>query len=398
MSKYYNSKTFLWFIIIPLFFPYSFQYIPQTVTLYDAMQVWKLIVLLIIIFSYLLKMKFSRYVFFVIGYSAITFLASYQNNGLQTKVYTNILLAIGLTMLAELVKEEEKFRKFTNIAISYNYVLVLLNLIFLIAYPNGLPFATLYASNEANPMNFLGIDNGIWKSLLPLLFFIFYKKYGDDKVSNTRKDNFIFYSTNVYAFIIIFLTESAAGIVSYLFFIGMMVYFTMFRKKKIPLLTCAIVYLAFLILVVVAGKSGDLIEFFTSLLGKRVSFSGRTTLWALALRMIMAKPLLGYGYTSGNIVVWGGEYSSHNMILEILIQGGALLLVLFVIMVLYSIASTIKLEYAKFNVYNISIISLMLDGLVETGISPILFIVLAIAASAKPEIHKKKRFKITFGG
>ena len=48
----------------------------------------------------------------------------------------------------------------------------------------------------------------------------------------------------------------------------------------------------------------DFVSFATGLLGKDASFTGRTDLWAVAIRMIMAHPWLGYG--RGSLLEYSG--------------------------------------------------------------------------------------------
>ena len=56
--------------------------------------------------------------------------------------------------------------------------------------------------------------------------------------------------------------------------------------------------------------------------------------------MIQQEPLLGYGRTTNDYIeAWGGYYSSHNYVLEILLQGGVIALGFFIKIVLDAINS-----------------------------------------------------------
>ena len=80
----------------------------------------------------------------------------------------------------------------------------------------------------------------------------------------------------------------------------------------------------------------------TEMLGKDVTLTGRTTLWADSLRAVAERPLFGHGYDG----FWGGWWSpnhelwlrnpwepphSHNAMLEMLLAGGIVGLVLLVV-------------------------------------------------------------------
>ena len=75
-----------------------------------------------------------------------------------------------------------------------------------------------------------------------------------------------------------------------------------------------------------------------SLLGKDITFSGRTPMWIYALIAIGFSPVYGYGFYDhlwASINIHG--VNPHNIILNLFLNGGVLLLILFIIIVLYVI-------------------------------------------------------------
>ncbi|MGA9463852.1 MAG: O-antigen ligase family protein, partial [Terracidiphilus sp.] len=75
----------------------------------------------------------------------------------------------------------------------------------------------------------------------------------------------------------------------------------------------------------------DFVSFATGLLGKDASFTGRTDLWAVAIRMIMAHPWLGYGEAAfwntvgqsvGELLGNWQPQHAHNGILEVCLNLG----------------------------------------------------------------------------
>jgi len=85
-----------------------------------------------------------------------------------------------------------------------------------------------------------------------------------------------------------------------------------------------------------------------NLLGRDITFSGRTTVWNAVLTSVMKRPMLGYGFysfwlglkgESANIIVtshWAFGYA-HNGMLEILLQLGVVGLVLFLVTLMQAI-------------------------------------------------------------
>ncbi|MBQ7784461.1 MAG: O-antigen ligase family protein, partial [Oscillospiraceae bacterium] len=76
-------------------------------------------------------------------------------------------------------------------------------------------------------------------------------------------------------------------------------------------------------------------------LHKNITFTGRTDIWDISINLIKRSPIIGYGVYEGHGFVFyrGQYYYSHNAILEILIQGGAIALIFFIAMLVVSCIS-----------------------------------------------------------
>lgn len=115
-----------------------------------------------------------------------------------------------------------------------------------------------------------------------------------------------------------------------------------------------------------------------------MTFTGRNVLWERALSKIWERPIMGYGYTAGNIEAWGGTFSSHNMFLEITLQGGILSLLLFVILTWLGIRKNAKKSVQVSNTIVLAIFSVLLKGLMEVTIPFFYYILLALAYCTIP--------------
>lgn len=87
-------------------------------------------------------------------------------------------------------------------------------------------------------------------------------------------------------------------------------------------------------LLLISRNISFLTYFVEDVLHKDMTFTGRTDLWDLSLLKIIQSPLLGSGScTEGRVTLierYGMELSSHNMFLEIAVQGGISALVVFI--------------------------------------------------------------------
>lgn len=378
MSKYFNNKFFLAFLIIPFFNPSSLQYIPNTLQLYNVVQLWKLIVILLIILAYLLRRRLSTIVGLIILFECYAIGISWINGIFDIKVITNALIAIAISMLTELAIKNN-LELFLKTICSILIILVVINFSLSLKFPNGLSSATLY-TNLQNPIYFLSIDNGMIKTLLPplilstLLFFQVKQK----KIYKRYKVWIIL--LNIISFITLLIVGSSTGIVVYLVFISTLLLYTYVMKRKYPMKFILVIYLSFFAWVVIGGARLKIIDTAAGLFGKTGTFTGRTTLWINSIQKIIERPFLGYGYTSGIIDIWGGNFSSHNLLLELVIQGGIGLGVLFLFLTIYAIQ---RLKYASlddFNIIAVGIFAFLLVGLFEVGISEMYFVLLVLAS------------------
>ena len=90
--------------------------------------------------------------------------------------------------------------------------------------------------------------------------------------------------------------------------------------------------------------NGFFSNLFFKLTGKE-GFTGRTYLWERAIVMIKNAPLFGYGVQEkGYLNVWGGYFSSHNVILEIMLQSGIIGLFSWLIMLIVGVSNIKKIK------------------------------------------------------
>lgn len=96
--------------------------------------------------------------------------------------------------------------------------------------------------------------------------------------------------------------------------------------------------------------TGGLTEKFFILVGKDATFSGRTYIWTQTMISVLNSPLTGIGWYSGE---WAelalGAVNTHNIILNILLQGGVLFLAFVIIAVvcLYKVLLQIKTQESR---------------------------------------------------
>lgn len=131
--------------------------------------------------------------------------------------------------------------------------------------------------------------------------------------------------------------------------------------------------------------------FIQTYLHKTATLSDRTEIWAMAIQMIKASPLLGYGVVdNGNHILWVTGWSSmywqaHNNILQILLDGGLLSFTAYFALLLY-VGSTLcrkHLEGKMLSVVLSSWLALNVMGISEIFVLQnyyFLFLIVTLAA------------------
>jgi exopolysaccharide production protein ExoQ len=132
----------------------------------------------------------------------------------------------------------------------------------------------------------------------------------------------------------IFMAHAVTALLVLFIYVLIMAAIAAFRKfddKSLLLLTG----LSVTLLVLVVSASLPLLPSFLSLFSRNTTLSGRTYVWAIVIRSIMKRPILGYGFyafwqgmtgESANTIVavnWTFGYA-HNGILELMLQLGLL--------------------------------------------------------------------------
>ena len=382
--KINKTNLGLFFLLFPYFNPTGLKYIPALSSVYDAIQVWKLCACLYIWFLYFRKNRVSKFFIWIFSFQGLMIATTILNHAYDSKVITNMLIATSLVMITELCVHT-CFDKYLNQLWKISALFVCINFILTIIFPKGMTFATLYISTR-NPLYFLGIDNALAGQLIPFVFLATLRKVLK-ATGNNLKDNLELIVSYAIALITIAIVGSATGLFIILVFVLLSVYYSFAIKRRVPYKLISIIYGLFFIVVVIMQSNNLVVDFISNLLGRSMTFTGRNVLWERALSKILERPIMGYGYTEGNIEVWGGMFSSHNMFLEIALQGGIFSLLLFVIITWLGIRKNAKKSVQVSNTIVLAIFGVLLKGLMEVTIPFFYYIMLVLAYCTIPTFN-----------
>lgn len=356
MTRYFKSNRFLLFLLIPFFKPVCIQYFPQLHFVETLFVVWKVVaagVGIAVLFIYMWeKSRLPKLIIWIALFESAILISTMINKGYLSRAiidgvsvvaYVIILFFASKFNAKGLVHQMKKLLLF----------LMLINLATMLLFPQGLQ-AELYINN-ANSLYFMVIDNGsaLFLCFCTLIFYL-----------DGEKRKWIYLACVLSAF----LSESATTIFTvlllHLFII--LVNRSSMKRAMNPYLLLAI-YIGIFVFILSMQRNVVLTFILENIFERSDTFTGRYLLWEQAFRLIKQAPWLGYGRTQVDyIVAWGGHYSSHNYILELLLQGGVCALSLFFVIVVSAFKKTKKNKEVK--IILISFWVILLAAMMESAI------------------------------
>lgn len=197
-------------------------------------------------------------------------------------------------------------------------VLLLINLVSMLIFPGGLGL-----TRSSNKIFLLASDNGLLKYLL--IFCVVHGLYGCIR-KNGLFTNLWFYGVCILELLIGNAATSYVAFSVYLaglLFLGILPYARLIWAVFAGTLAANWFLLIF--------RHMELFASLVKLVGKNLTFSGRTIIWDSALSLLGRLPVFGYGVSENTyyVIYKNTPMEAHNMILSLLLQGGALLLALF---------------------------------------------------------------------
>lgn len=298
---------------------------------------------LTMIFLYIINFKFSK--FTVIFSIFCIFLLLSTIIGEQASVYDFFRIYYRLIAITYYIDWGLKL-KANNILISlYNslYIIILINFLTIIIYPNGL-YAAEYTNNW-----FLLYDNTHIFWYMPALLLA----YINLKIKNKKitLDFIILLTMITYS---VYYCFSANSVVAY----TILLIFLAFKKHthKITFLNAKTYFIAFfvLFLLIVIFRAQEIFSWLiVDILHKDLTFTNRTIIWDRIIVLIKENWIIGYGLENANIIAHklGNSHfaHAHNTLLNVLYKGGIFTLTSFIMLMKESIK---KLQ--KYNHYTIS--------------------------------------------
>lgn len=307
--------------ITPLFLPdYFFRY----KLLDNIINSSILIILIVFIFLNLLYIK--KINLFVI-FSFLFFVWRYYSSHIISNGITdmnNLICTFAIILVSNFFLNKN-ISIFLNCMFILFSLLIFINFMTQIVYTNGL-YIDNPRINQYRPAWIFGIDNAFTYYILPMISVIVFRSiYLFNKLTlPTIIITIISITSIIWA-------HSATAIVSMaLFLILIFCYKFKIANKLINFINLTIIYIIIWILVIRVNSYETFEYFIVDILGKDLTFSGRTRIWNVAFEVIKEELWFGHGIGYAFKVSYT-YFVAHNQFLQLTIESGLIGLILFLI-------------------------------------------------------------------
>lgn len=372
-----KKEFYKWVWLVLLTFPYiKPDYIGQVAVLDVFFDVGRIVSSFIIVFwIFVKKIKISKIAILICFAELYVFAITYIRNGDTWKCMVASLSAISIVFLYDIVKGGKIL--FSSQMFCFE-VVIYINLITEILFPETMYVVSSSADNlnAATRCWFLGYYNNHSKWFIPALLFAFLYKNVTGRKLRT-------YCLTIAIFISALIVWSGGVLISV--FSMALVYILFKNETKIfNYYSYWTLQVIFFIVVIILKLQNLFRWFIDNVLGKWGSLESRMLLWEKTLYFIRKHPILGHGMWRSidreielNIT-WGCH--AHNLLLEILYQGGIIYLFLFVYIILTAGKSLfLYRDSERSKIIAIAFLGWCMHSMVDPFISPFLIGMFVIA-------------------
>lgn len=392
MIKYIKSNYIMLFLLIPFFKPICFQYYSTLQGLENLFVGWKILsaaVCFVFVVSYMWSYsRLPKLVAFVSLFEICIVVSTLINRGDLMRALIDMVSIVSYTALL-ILGIKYNGSGIVHLLSRLLGVLLLINLLSVVLFPTGLP-ADLY-TNPENPLYFMVIDNGsaLFLSFSIAIFAI------DGLISQgaVRLGGKILILCAILNGVLV---KSATAIftVALICIALLFILKSDFSKHQNP----AILFLVYIgvFIYLITMQDNIVSEFILkNIFNRSANFTGRYFLWESAINMIKAQPWFGYGRSAQDYIsAWGGYFSSHNYVLETLLQGGIVSLGFFILTVIFAIKKSLYTRHLKITaVLVFGLVTVLIAALMEATVHSVYIfgIISLCAGSYYLEVRQEKK-------
>lgn len=279
------------------------------------------------------KQKVNSFILYILSMEILSIICCIFNNQSPYNAIVYWQTILSMIILADIQYKRNRIENFMNQYFNILFFMLIMNLISIVIYPSGINGSRLF---------FLGIDNMVILYIFPFMGMMIL----NNLINNVKKYS---YKNIIYLVItigMIIYSKSATSIIVGILFL---LYYICFYKRKfttkvlrkITARKYLIIITLFFILVVVYQIQEKFSYIIMDILGKDITFTGRTYIWSRVIELVKENPF-GYGwdtniYNVRSIMDWVTEFNpghAHNYLLNLFYKSGIQTAIAFIIFII----------------------------------------------------------------
>lgn len=376
MNEYSKRDLYIWIMLVLLTLPHlNLPYLNQFDFTDTFINVGRVISVLLITGYMLIVVKRISIIAVLIGIQQGYVLCNtIVMGGIARDTAISAFSVMSVVLLYDLAQENKKI--FLSSQLFCFELVIYINLLTEILFPDSLYVDFPDGADVIVKNWLLGYYNNHTKFFIPALMIAFLYKHETGKKVRT-------YILTMAIFISAFMAWSG-GVLLTLF--GMAAAYLLFKNwtKIFNYYTYWLIHILFFVFIILLKMQNLFRWLIEGILGKWNSLMGRITLWDRYLGFISERFVFGYGVEDSMLRRIKGGYKwasyAHNLLLELMYQGGIINLLLFTIIVIVAGRNIYKYrDTAESKIIAIAFLGWCLQNLVEAFMSPFLMGMFVIA-------------------
>lgn len=330
--------THIYAVLACLITVFEVPYLKEVVIGYTMLERGLMLLTLVLLLAQAIykKIRFDKAFCYFICYFTYMFAVTVLRSGAMITYIDKFVLILFFSYIPFLLKRREELNTVLQIWSIMLCILLVVDVLTMILYPNGLYVSDHYSNNW-----FLGYKTNRLLYTFPLMVFKFVLIFINETKIRAR-DIFIF----LLIILDIYKSGATMGTVVVCFYLVVMMMLYNIRtedriqsflvKRVLSFKSFVVVYGIIFSLVVIGQNNYWIQKIVVEWFSKKADFSGRTPIWIRCLNSIMKRPIFGYGMLSSTryIEITGGYVNPHNMLLTFLLCGGIVGVVLLLVYIM----------------------------------------------------------------
>lgn len=322
--KLFNKTWKILILLLPFCEPRCFLYFSTIDTIFAILKMVSILLILLYIIKNFQKFKIPKCLFALILYR-IVLLISTIKNGLEINTWlsTTIIIIFFALILEISLKENSK-------CTLQAFMILLAGQIFINLITWNITFA--YAT-DGSIIHFVGSRTRVPDVAMPLIAIsMIYSEFVRNKVG---KNTVLIIGICVISFLIGWISTALLG-----FAVFVILNFLTYKKKLSKNINYKVLSISALLINVgviffrIQNYFSFIIE---NILGKKISLTGRTYVWDLAIEIIKESPIIGHGISENGSFVnfYGLMLQGHSQLIQTLYEGGIIAVIFLVLAIIY---------------------------------------------------------------